>query len=99
MKRISKIILLVLAILSTACSSYLDINTNPNQPTTATPNLILPQALAATAAALTGYNTYGSQAGGYAANAGGFGGFNEVVSYAYTTNNYSSGLWSNTYDN
>src|SRR6267154_2785834 len=99
MKKIFKIFRLVLAVLSTACSNYLDINTNPNLPTAVTPNLILPQAMAATAATLNGYNGYGSQAGGYAANAGGYGGFNELVSYAYTTNNYSGGLWSNTYDN
>src|SRR5437879_13843058 len=92
-----KIISVALAMACTACSNYLDINTNPNQPTAVTPNLILPQALAATAATLNGYNTYGSQAGGYAANAGGYGGFNEVVSYAYTTNNYASGLLDNTY--
>lgn len=81
-----------------ACDSYLDVNTNTNQATTVTPNLILPQALVATALNLNGFNSYGAQIGGYAANAGGYGGFNELVSYKYTSSNYN-GLWSNTYDN
>jgi hypothetical protein len=98
MKRISIFIFIVTAMFMAACNNYLDINTNPNQPTTATPNLILPQALVATASVLNRYNSYGSQIGGYASNAGGFGGFNEQVSYVYTTNNYSD-LWPFTYDN
>ena len=59
---------------------------------------MLPQAQAATALALNAYNTYGMQVGGYAANAGGYGGFNETVSYAYTPNNYAN-LWPASYDN
>lgn len=98
MKRVSIFIFIALAIFSVACNSYLDINTNPNAATTVTPNLVLPQALVATAAVLNRYNTYGSQIGGYAANAGGYGGFNELVSYAYTSNNYND-LWPYTYDN
>jgi hypothetical protein len=69
-----------------------------NKPTTVSANLVLPQALAATALVLNAYNTYGMQIGGYSANAGGYGGFNETVSYAYTPNNYSN-LWPVTYDN
>jgi len=62
------------------------------------PSLVLPQALAATANVLNTYNTYGMQIGGYAANAGGYGGFNETVSYAYTPNNYA-GNWTVAFDN
>jgi hypothetical protein len=91
-------IFISLAILETACNDYLDVNTNPNQATSAAPELILPQALTATANTLNTFNTYGSQIGGYAANAGGYGGFNELVTYSYTSGNYS-GLWTSVYDN
>src|SRR5205085_8062806 len=99
-----KIILAFAAVMviATSCDDFLDINTNPNKPTAVTPNLVLPQALAGTALALNAYNSYGMQIGGYAANAGGYGGFNETVSYAYTPNNYNTGaggLWGITYDN
>jgi hypothetical protein len=97
MKKISILICLAVAVFS-SCNDYLDVNENPNKPTTVKAELVLPQALAATALVLNQYNNYGSQVGGYAANAGGFGGFNENVSYAFTPNNYSN-LWSNTYDN
>lgn len=84
--------------LITSCDNYLDINDNPNQATSVSADLVLPQALVATALVLNAYNTYGMQIGGYAANAGGYGGFNETVSYLYTPNNYSN-LWPASYDN
>ncbi len=91
-------IVMSLVVLVTSCNDYLDINTNPNQATTVDVELILPQALTATAYSLNGFNTYGAQIGGYAANAGGYGGFNETVTYNYNAGNYS-GLWSSVYDN
>lgn len=84
--------------LITSCDDYLDINDNPNQATAVSADLVLPQALVATALVLNAYNSYGMQIGGYAANAGGYGGFNETVSYLYTPNNYAN-LWPATYDN
>jgi len=98
MKRISIITLCLVFAVFTACNDILDINENPNQATAVKPSLVLPQALATTASVLNAYNTYGSQLGGYAANAGGYGGFNETVSYAYTPNNYSNN-WPASYDN
>ncbi len=105
MKKITILIFSMLAMIGVGCTNYLDINTNPNQAVTATPGLVLPQALVATALNLNGptngasdYNSYGAQLGGYAANAGGYGGFNELVSYRYTSANYAA-LWSDTYDN
>ncbi|HMJ69908.1 MAG TPA: SusD/RagB family nutrient-binding outer membrane lipoprotein [Cyclobacteriaceae bacterium] len=98
MKKISIAIAAVMTLFMTSCDDYLDINQNVNKPTTVSANLVLPQALAATALVLNAYNTYGSQIGGYAANAGGYGGFNETVSYAYTPNNYAN-LWPVSYDN
>jgi len=98
MKRISIITLCLVFAVFTACNDVLDINENPNQATTVKPSLVLPQALATTASVLNAYNTYGAQIGGYQANAGGYGGFNENVSYAYTPNNYA-GNWTVSYDN
>ena len=98
MKKISILILAVTTLFATSCTDYLDINTNVNKPTTVAAPLVMSQALVATAIVLNQYNTYGMQIGGYAANAGGFGGFNETVSYAYTPNNYAN-LWPASYDN
>src|SRR3954470_14066278 len=97
MKRII-IMISAVAVLFSSCSDYLDINENKNKPTTVSAELVLPQALTATASVLNRYNTYGMQIGGYAANAGGYGGFNELVTYKYTPTNYND-LWPNTYDN
>jgi len=98
MKRILILTVCLITAVFTSCDDLLDINTNQNQATDVKPELVLPQALAATALVLNTYNTYGMQLGGYAANAGGYGGFNETVSYAYTPNNYA-GNWPVSYDN
>lgn len=98
MKKAYVLIFMGLAMLGTSCKKYLDINTNPNDATSATPPLILPQALTATANVLNGYNTYGAQLGGFMANAGGYGGFGVAISYNYTSSNYTN-LWSSAYDN
>ena len=74
MKKIKFLIILIVAGVFTSCNDYLDINENTNQATNVTPDLILPQALAATAVALNQFNTYGMETGGYGANAGGYGG-------------------------
>lgn len=88
-------------VLGTSCKknldNYLDINNNPNQATSATPELILPQALTYTARVMNSYNNYGAQTGLYAANAGGYGGFGESITYNYTTT--GTGNWASTYDN
>ncbi|HTJ50730.1 MAG TPA: SusD/RagB family nutrient-binding outer membrane lipoprotein [Cyclobacteriaceae bacterium] len=97
MKRVSIIMILLVAAVMYSCNDYLDINENVNKPTSVAPELVFPQALTSTADNLDNFNTYGMQIGGYAANAGGYGGFNETVSYAYTPNNYSN-LWLE-YDN
>ena len=97
MKKIVAGVFLGIVAMGTSCKKYLDINTNPNSATSATPELILPQALTNTASAINAYNTYGSQTVGYAANAGGYGGFGEAITYNYTTSH--TGLWGTTYDN
>jgi hypothetical protein len=83
--------------LGTSCKKYLDVNTDPNRASSVTPELVLPQAITYTAAVLNGYNSYGAQTGLYAANAGGYGGFGESITYNYTTT--GTGTWGSTYDN
>ncbi len=98
MKLISKLFLLGLVLAGTSCKKYLDINTNPNQATSATPELILPLALTATASNLNGFNSYGAQLGGFMANAGGYGGFGTSITYNFSASDHS-GRWSATFDN
>ena len=96
MKKTS-IIFILLVFLGTSCKKYLDVNTNPNQPTSSTPELVLPQAMVYTAAVVNTYNTYGAQLGGYMANAYGYGGFGDNFSYGFTSGDYAT-LWSGSYD-
>lgn len=82
----------LVVITTTSCKKYLDINKNPNQAVTSTPQLLIPQAITATANQLNGYNTYGAQMGMYMANAGGYGGFGANWTYNFSVTNYT-GLW------
>src|SRR5215475_9414943 len=98
MKKTTILSLATIALLSaSSCKKYLDINTNPNAATSATPELILPQAIVYTAANSNGFNTYGAELGGYSANAGGYGGFGSNWTYDFGPNDYA-GLWSSTFD-
>lgn len=85
-------------IAATSCKKYLDVNNNPNAPIDVTPDLILPAALAQTAATNVTFNSYGAWAGGYQANAGGYGGFGSVLTYNYSTQD-NTGLWSQSFNN
>ena len=86
------LMVLFAGVTTSSCKKYLDINKNPNQPTTSTPQLLIPLGITATASALNGYNTYGAQMGLYMANAGGYGGFGSNVTYNYSVTDYT-GLW------
>ncbi|HXB95595.1 MAG TPA: SusD/RagB family nutrient-binding outer membrane lipoprotein [Puia sp.] len=98
MKKLSILSISAIFLLFTSsCKKYLAINTNPNNATSATPEAILPQAIVYTAANISSYNDYGSQLAGYAANAGGYGGFGSNWTYDFSPNDYG-GLWSSTYD-
>jgi len=81
-----------------SCKKYLDINQNPNSATTSTPELVLPQALTATANVVSTYNSMGAQLGGYMANAGGYGGFGSSVTYNFGNGDYQN-CWNSAYDN
>lgn len=91
-KTISKVLLGALIITSFGCKKFLDINDNPNSPTDATPELILPQAIVVSGNTTVSYDNFGAWAGGYKANAGGYGGFGVVWTYTYTTGDYTA-MW------
>jgi hypothetical protein len=99
MKKLYSILLVCgLMVSATSCKKYLDVNTNPNSPTTSTPDLILPQALVSTARYTVQFNTYGGYTAGTIANAGGFGAFGSQTTYNFATTDYTN-LFSNSYDN
>ncbi|SFQ50766.1 SusD/RagB family nutrient-binding outer membrane lipoprotein [Parafilimonas terrae] len=89
---------MVLVFSLTSCKKYLDINKNPNSATTSTPELVLSQALTATANVVNTYNSMGAQLGGYMANAGGYGGFGSSVTYNLGNDDYQN-CWNQAYDN
>ena len=97
MKNITLIILSGMLLVSTSCNKYLDVNKDPNTATSASVELILPQALAYTAGAVNTLNTMGQQIGGYASNAGGYGGFGTSITYNYTSSEWS-GVFNASYD-
>ncbi|MCA8831334.1 SusD/RagB family nutrient-binding outer membrane lipoprotein [Hymenobacter pini] len=87
---------------ATSCSSFLDINDNPNQATSANPDQLLANALTVTANNYTGgatsYNHYASFAAGYWGKSGVVNGYTEERTYNYTSL-FQQNLWFNTYDN
>jgi hypothetical protein len=97
MKKLILFISAGIVVFGTSCKKYLDINNNPNQATTATAEVVLPQSIVYTASNINAYNTYGSQLVGYSANAGGYGGFGTSVTYGFSNSTFSN-LWSIGYD-
>lgn len=87
---------MAIILLASSCDDYLDINDNPNSAITADVQLVLPQAIVATASVANQYNSYGGHFGGYIANAGGFSGFGTLLSYNLTPSDYN-GLWTTMY--
>jgi hypothetical protein len=88
--------LFAMLMIASSCEDALDINENPNSPTTADVELVLPQAIVSSANIASQFNNYGGHFGGYIANAGGFSGFGNLLSYNLTPSDYN-GLWVNTY--
>lgn len=97
MKNILRIFILASFISLTSCESFLGDNVNPNSATSATPELVLPNALTRSAALLRSFNTSAMWVNGYTVNAGGFGGWGSIVTYNFTTSSYD-GIWGGTYD-
>lgn len=79
-----------------SCDEKLDINDNPNSPIDADVNLVLPNAIVASASISNQFNSYGGHFGGYIANAGGFSGFGTLLTYNLTPGDYNA-LWVNTF--
>ncbi|WP_339703962.1 SusD/RagB family nutrient-binding outer membrane lipoprotein [Algoriphagus aquimarinus] len=97
MKNILRLFILASFISLTSCEEFLGDNVNPNQATSATPQLVLPNALTSSANLLLSYSTSAQWINGYTVNAGGYGGWGATVTYNMTTTSYN-GLWSATYD-
>jgi len=101
MKKIFLILTTISIIAGMGCKKgYLDVNTNPNQSTSADPSLVLPAALAVTVAnwypgptALSEWMGYWSVSGSYAIN-----GNDPGFTYKMTTD-FGDGLWQSVYDN
>jgi hypothetical protein len=107
MKLFSKVLVATALTTATGCSSFLDVNTNPNNLTTGgvPPSAILATALTNTAANYTGglnsgdnFNTYASWVADYWGRAGGVNGYGNETTYTYA-NTFTQGAWNNTYDN
>ena len=97
MKNIIRIFTLISFVALTSCESFLGDNENPNEATSATPELVLPNALVSTASLLYSFNSNAMWINGNTVNAGGYGGFGSVVTYNYTTSTYAT-LWTSAYD-
>ena len=87
---------MAIILLASSCDDFLDINENPNAATSADVQLVLPQAIVASASISSQFNNMGAHFGGYMANAGGFSGFGTLFSYNLTPGDYN-GLWTNTF--
>jgi hypothetical protein len=96
------------ALLATAssCSTFLDINTNPNAltGTSVSPDIVLAQALTVTAGNYTGnnpsFNSYASWVAGYWGKSGVVSGYGEEITYNYSTTwGTTQSLFNNVYDN
>jgi len=101
MRKIFNILIVGAIILSSsACKKFLDVNENPNNPTTdnqVSPTLVLPQAIVTAASAMNNYDNVGAWTAGYKANAGGYGGWGTVWTYDFTTGDYA-GVFTGTFD-
>jgi hypothetical protein len=99
MKKIFKYFMIGAVVFSaSSCKKFLDVNTNPNSLTEATPALVLPQAIVSSAAISNNFSISLADFSGARANAGGFGGFGATVTYDFGTDAYT-GLWTSSYDN
>ena len=99
MKKIFNLLLIaIIAIGFTSCKKYLDINENPNNPTTSSPVLVLPQAIVGSASISNTYNANFFYLAGFQANINGVGGYGSTLTYAYSASNFT-GLFTSVYDN
>jgi len=86
----------IVALGLSSCDDFLDINKNPNQTTISTPELVLSNALNATAGSLF-YNQMGAMWAGQWAPSGDVSGFVQEKTYDFN-NTYGTGIWTGFYD-
>ncbi len=102
MKKILIVLLFTLSVVS--CSDFLDVNTDPNNPTEVNPELVLPVAQVYTANSTQDwvgtrmYNTFGSMMMYNWSQSDGFSWYWDEFQYLVTPNFYDQ-LWDNTYTN
>lgn len=96
-QKIYSIFAVTALLLSSCTGDYLNINDNPNQAVSATPELVLSSALNTSAGRL-GHNQIGNFFGGYWAPSGSYSGFKEERQFDYTPT-YGVGVWNGCYDN
>jgi len=83
-----------------ACKSYLDINTNPNQLTVTNPDFVLSGALVTTVQNTVTYvNPFTSQWGGYLAASGGYSPSGDYVRYYNNPASYGNNVFNTAYSN
>lgn len=86
MKKFIIILLAVAALGITGCEKWLDVNRNPNDATSATPDLILPGVLTNWLGDIQSYTTLSGMWMGYWYNAGGWSGWYSEKKYEITAN-------------
>jgi hypothetical protein len=96
MRKIFLFIIIATSLCGVSCKKYLDINNNPNSPTVVGVSPVLPLAIVNAASLTSNLNDYGGQTVGYAANAGGYGGFGSMWTYDYPPSQGES-YWDNGY--
>ncbi|HTH57273.1 MAG TPA: SusD/RagB family nutrient-binding outer membrane lipoprotein [Cyclobacteriaceae bacterium] len=90
----------VTLIVFSACKSYLDINTNPNQLSQTNPDFVLSGALVTTVQNTVSFiNLYTSQWGGYLAASGGYSPSGDYVRYYNNPATFGNGTWNSIYSN
>jgi hypothetical protein len=97
MKKYNLILLFFAAIAISSCKDYLNINDNPNSPISATPELVLTNALNVSAGRLV-HNEIGAFWAGQWAPSGSVSGFTAEKTYDITTT-FRTGIWNSPYDN
>lgn len=88
MKKYIIILIAIVAIGLSGCEEWLDVNQNPNDATTATPDLVLPGVLTNWASDVNGLNTTMGAWMGYWAHAGGWSGWYSEKKYEITSSYY-----------
>ena len=98
-RHLKHIMLVAVGLFAASCKEgYLDINKNPNDAVSSTPELVLSAALNNTASSMVGYNEIGHFWAGQWSPSGSVSGFNPEKTYDLPSN-FRTGLWTGAYDN